>query len=84
MTAKKVMTDIPPGERYVFVAGMLEGLALARYYKDGKQRDGMRCMLDWFYDDKQTVQTIYAAFNKYPDYPPASIVDVLAKQKCGG
>lgn len=83
MTAKKVMTDLPAGERYLFVAGMVEGLAVARYHKDGKKKDGMECILNWFYDDKHTKESIYAAFDRYADYPPGAVIDVLAKRKCG-
>jgi len=82
-TAEKVMKEMNAGERFSYVAGVIEGLAIARYMKDGKQKAGMECIYDWFYDNKQTVDTIYAAFEKYPTYPPGSVVDVLSKQKCG-
>lgn len=82
-TAQKVMKEMDEKQRYAYVAGVVEGLAVARYMKDGKQKNGMECIYDWFYDDKQSVDTIYTAFGKYADYPPGSIIDVLAKQKCG-
>lgn len=81
--ADKIMTELKAGERYSFVAGVVEGLAIARYMKDGKKSEGMNCIYDWFYDDKETIKTIYAAFGKYGTYPPGSVIDVLAKQKCG-
>lgn len=82
ITAENVMT-LPPADRYLFITGIVEGLAIARYNKDGKQKQGMKCIYDWFYESKQIAITIEAAFSKYPKYPPGSIVDVLAKQKCG-
>lgn len=82
-TAEKVMKGMDAKERYVFLAGVVEGLAVARYMKDGKQKAGMECIYDWFYEDKKTVDVIYAAFEKYPSYPPGSVMDVLSKRKCG-
>lgn len=82
-TAEKVMKDMKPAERYPFVAGIVEGLAVARYFKDGKKMNGMECIYDWFYDDKQTIDTVYAAFGRFPTYPPGSIIYSLTRQKCG-
>lgn len=82
-TAEKVMKEMDGVQRYTFVAGIVEGLAVARYMKDGKKPDGMNCIYDWFYDDKTTKETIYAALAKYGSYNPGAVVDVLAKQKCG-
>lgn len=77
------MEKMAGGERYAFVAGVVEGLAMARYMKDGKKPEGMKCIYDWFYEDKSTLDTIYAAFQKYPDYPPGTVVDVMTRKKCG-
>ena len=82
-TAEKVMKQLDAKERYVYLAGVVEGLAIARYMKDGKQKTGMECIYGWFYDDKKTVDLISAAFEKYPSFPPGSVVDVLVKRKCG-
>ncbi|MCB1392914.1 hypothetical protein [Nitrobacter sp.] len=82
-TAEKVMKEMDGVQRYTFVAGVVEGLAVARYMKDGKKPAAMNCIYDWFYDDKTTKDKIYAAFEKYGSYPPGSVIDVLAKQKCG-
>ncbi len=82
-TAGVVMEKMDGVQRYTFIAGVVEGLAVARYMKDGKKPDGMNCIYDWFYDDKTTKETIYAALGKYSSYKPGAVVDVLAKQKCG-
>ena len=82
-TAEKVMKEMNAAERYSYVAGVVEGLAVARYMNDGKKKDGMQCIYDWFYDDKSTIETIYAAFDRYASYPPGSVVDALSKQRCG-
>jgi hypothetical protein len=81
--AEKVMKAMKPEERHAYMAGIIEGLAVARYHKDGKKKDGMGCIYDFFYKDKQSFTLILDAFEKYPTYPPGSIIDVLTKRKCG-
>jgi len=80
--AEKVLNEMSAKEQAVYLAGVVEGLAIARYMKDGKKTDGMGCIYDWFYKDKN-IPTIMAAFERYPTYQPGAIVDVLVKQKCG-
>ena len=82
-TAEKVMKSMTSDERSGYFAGVIEGLAIARYNKDGKKKDGMECIYDWYYKDKTSIRTLYEAFDRYPAYPPGSIIDVLAKRKCG-
>ncbi len=82
-TAEKVMKTMKPEERHAYMAGIIEGLAIARYNKDGKKKDGMGCIYDFFYKDTQNFTVILDAFDKYPTYPPGSIIDVLTKRKCG-
>lgn len=77
------MNKMSSGERMGYLAGIVEGLAIARYHKDGKQKEGMGCIYDWFYKDKQTMKAIFGAFDRYPTYPPGSIIDVMVKRKCG-
>lgn len=81
--AGKVMKDMKVDEQYAYVAGIVEGLAIARYNKDAKSKGGMGCIYDWFYKDKQNKKVVMDAFDRYPTYPPGSIVDVLVKRKCG-
>jgi hypothetical protein len=84
-TAGFVMENMDRPERYTYVSGIIEGLAYARYVADGKQAGlGMRCIYEWFYDDSTHRQeTIYAAFERFPDHTPGAIVAALAEQECG-
>ncbi|MFG1342498.1 hypothetical protein [Xanthobacter autotrophicus] len=77
------MKELGATERYSYIAGVVEGLAVARYLKDSKKPAGMNCIYDWFYDDKKTIDAIYVAFGQYPDFPPGAVIAALAKQKCG-
>lgn len=81
--ADKLMTQMKPSERYTFIAGVIEGLAVARYMRDDKKSEGMNCIYDWFYDDKTNSDLIEAAFLKFPAYPPGSVVRALVAKKCG-
>lgn len=82
-TAAKVMKEMSAEQRASYIAGVVEGLAIARYMKDGKRKDGMSCIYGFLYEDPQALRTIYDAFDKYPTYPPGAIIDVLTKRKCG-
>lgn len=82
-TAGIVMEKMDAKERYTFVAGIVEGLAMARYVKDGKKPEGMKCIYAWFYENPEVMRTVSAAFERYPSYPPGTVVDVLTKTKCG-
>lgn len=77
------MSKMDGKERFAFVSGVVEGLAMARFIRDGKKPEGMKCIFDWFYKEPATIDTVYAAFQRYPDYPPGTVVDLLAKRKCG-
>ncbi len=89
MTAEVVMKEMPTKERFAFVAGIVHGLAYARFRKDSagtgeKVETGSKCIYDWFYSgDASTMLRIEKAFEQYPDYPPGSIVAVLAIKECG-
>lgn len=83
MNAGIIMSKMDGKERFAFVSGVVEGLAMARFMRDGKKPEGMKCIFDWFYKEPATIDTVYAAFQRYPDYPPGTVVDLLAKRKCG-
>lgn len=83
LDAGKVMNQMTAEQRAGYLAGVVEGLAIARYMKDKKQKAGMECIYSWFYEEKGNLRLIHEAFDKYPSYPPGAIIDVLVKKKCG-
>ena len=82
MNAGVVVSKMGTEERHAFVAGIVEGLAIARFRQDNNKPDGMQCIYDWFYKDPDTPGNIYAAFQHYPDYPPGTVVDVMVRKVC--
>lgn len=75
-------------DRVLFISGIVEGLAYARYKSDGKQTAGLKCIDAWFFDNKNgkdgvdTIELIDEAFGRFPKYPPEAIIDMMAKEAC--
>jgi hypothetical protein len=82
-TAGVVLDKMSPGERYTFIAGIVEGLAHARYEADGRETAGRSCIYRWFYDDKSAIDHIEQAFGLYRDRLPGSVVGALIQMRCG-
>lgn len=79
------METMSPGERYTFIAGMVEGIAFHRYTVGDKDTAAMNCVYDWFYkghNGQKTIDVIFAALGEYPDYPPVAVIAALANRKC--
>lgn len=83
MTARVISEKMTAPERAAFLAGIVEGLAHARYIKDDKATEGRSCIYSWFYDDKSTLPKIHEAFERYPDTLPGRIIGALVATKCG-
>lgn len=82
LNAGAIETHLDAANRYAFMSGVVEGLAYARYVKDGKQPDGMACIYRWFYADG-TAPKVEEAFKKFPDYMPGPIILAMTQQACG-
>lgn len=89
MTAGLIMDKMPVRERVSYVAGIVEGLAHARFLADTKRSgendsNGMKCIYDWYYSaDGQTHMQVEAAFRKYPQHYPATLIIAMLKKRCG-
>lgn len=89
-TAGVIMEKMDTNERFPYVAGVIEGLAYARYRRDNenvesdkKSVEGMKCIYNWFYEKKGTIDLIYIAFGRYPTYTPGVIIGNLVRKDCG-
>lgn len=83
MTAGVVAEKMSSQQFSSYVAGIVEGLAYARFQKDGKDPIGMGCIYDWFYKEKATIDRVEQMFRENPDYPPGAVVAVMAEAQCG-
>lgn len=82
-TAGIVATKMKEEDRYPFMAVIVEGLAYARYVKDEKDTTGMKCVYDWFYENKKRPIEILATFKRFPDYLPGAVVAAMLEKDCG-
>ena len=89
MTAGLVMEKMPAGERFSYVAGIVEGFAHARFLYETREQGrktqaGMNCIYNWFYGTGgQTYVRVEAAFRKYPEHYPATLIAAMLKKRCG-
>lgn len=84
MTAGSVMEKMGLEERAAYLAGVIEGLAYARYAKDGRQTDGMGCIYDWYCRTDGALRKIYAALDRFSDYTPGAVLAAMIEKECGG
>ena len=84
MTAGVVAEKMTPAQFLDYSAGIVEGLAYARYQADGRQAAGMTCVYNWFWSDTQKrLDQMLVAFAQFPDYSPAAVVSVMVRKECG-
>lgn len=84
LSAGVVLRNMEPQEQYTYVAGIIEGLAYARFVFDGNQEQpGMACIYNWFYEEDGTYEKILAAFASFPDHLPGAVTGALVKRRCG-
>ena len=83
MTAGVILEKMEPKEQVSYMAGIIEGLAYARYEKDGKKTEGMGCIYQWFHNNDKTLGKIDAAFRRFKDYPPGAVIAAMVKKECG-
>lgn len=82
--AKMAIDEMTSTQTSAFISGLVEGMAYARYIKDGKNADvGMKCILEWYYDGDKTVQKVILAFDRFREYTANAIVGALIKKECG-
>ncbi|MBI1290184.1 hypothetical protein GC173_02925 [bacterium] len=88
-TARMVVEEMPVRERTSYIAGVVDGLAYARFRKDTltkgeKDESGMKCILEWFRADSLAkLQRIEATFKKYGDEYPPILLTLMVKKECG-
>lgn len=84
LTAGAILEKMPAEERFTYLAGLIEGLAHARFIMSGNDQTVKRCIFDWYYKTPQNRRKIEAAFKRYPEHGAAPIVLALTKPVCGG
>ncbi len=89
MTAETIMREMPVRDRFIYVSGIVEGLAYARLVRDTEvqgeaDQSGMDCIYRWYFESEgQTHMLIEQAFRQYPEHFPNTLVSVLINRECG-
>lgn len=82
MTAKVVLDRMSSDQLSGYLAGIVEGLAYARYVKDGNTTAGMGCVYRWYYDTPDTLRNIYSTFDRFPDHLPGAVMAAMIAKAC--
>jgi hypothetical protein len=83
-TAGYVLREFDEKQMSAFLSGMVEGLAQARYEREGNDPAAAVCIYDWYYEGgEDTILEIYGAFAEHSRSAPAAVVSALANRKCG-
>lgn len=76
-----VLTVFSSEQRGSYLQGVVEGLAYARYQKDGDEA-GMQCIYKWFYDGDAGMVATLDAFERFPEHTPGALVAALIQKEC--
>jgi len=84
-SASDVLTKMKPEETTSYLAGVVEGLAAARWIKDKPDNIGMKCIYDWYYrgETEARFNRVRAWLERHPDKPVGTLMYVLIKKECG-
>ncbi len=85
LTADEVMNRMNEDQRFGYVAGVVSGLAQARWITDKPENAGTTCINNWFFGaESKPRPRIEEWFARHPEKPAAALLYVLIKQDCGG
>lgn len=82
LTAGVVAERMEASDRVPYAAGLVEGIAFARYQLGNQDTDAMACVYDWFFSGQQRTNLIFEAFERFPDYTPGAVVTALVNRAC--
>ncbi|MDJ0826418.1 MAG: hypothetical protein QNJ16_13010 [Rhodobacter sp.] len=78
------MNKMNPDERRGYLAGIVTGMAQARWIADRPDNTGSACINDWYFRGDGTAQAkVDAWFERQLDKPAGALMFVLIKKECG-
>lgn len=85
LTVTEVRENMTPKEQTRYVAGVVEGLAFARWIADGRDNAGMNCIWGWYFGEDQAALFAKqsAFFDKHPDQQVSTLMYALIREECG-
>ena len=84
-SARDVLTKMSTPESTSYIAGVVEGLAFARWIQDKPDKTGMSCIYDWYYgpDKEARFNRVRTWLERHPDKGVGPLMYVLIKKECG-
>lgn len=85
LTAGDVMSEMSSDQRFSYIAGVVGGLAYARFLTERPDETGMQCIQDWLYGDskEKNLRRTYEWLEKHPEKPVEPLLYVLIRKECG-
>lgn len=84
LTADEVLNRMNADQQVGYLAGLVDGLAYARWLTDKPNDVGMQCIYNWFYNEKtETLREINTWFERHLDKPVDALLYILIKKECG-
>lgn len=85
LNAGFVVNEMNTDQRVSYIAGVIEGLAYARFLRDRPDEQSMNCVYDWFYRDDKVAELkmLRTWFQHHNDKPVGALLNVLIDEKCG-
>ena len=83
MTSGDVVHRLKSEEASAFLAGIIEGMAYARYQRDGQDPAGMDCIKSWFYETNGTPAKVLSAMENFSEHAPAAVLAAMIQKECG-
>ena len=84
-TADEVVNSMSERDRWVYLAGVVAGLAQARWISDRPDSTGVKCIYDWYHqgDIDARQATIEQWFSRHPEQEARGLLYVLITTGCG-
>ena len=84
LTGGEVVNKMTAEERNAYFAGVVAGLAQAKWLVDKPNVKGLECINDWYYEGGAKVhKTIDAWLRRHPDKAAGGLLYILIKKECG-
>lgn len=81
ISAEFFTKELNEREQTLYIKGALDGLAYARYVRDGRTTDGMYCIYDWS-EDAANFALMFSAMKARPQVPASVIIGFAVERAC--
>ena len=85
LTVEDLRENLSVEAQTSYVAGVVEGLAFARWIADDRAYEGMDCILEWYYrsGDTSAFRAALDMFDQHPDQHIGTLMYALIREECG-